>query len=116
MSQVEIVEVGPRDGLQNEKITLSIDNRVELIARLGQAGIRSIEVGAFVRPQRIPQMADSEAVYARTTNLGLDQRICLVPNLRGLETARTSAVRDIAVFVATLIPSESSSTTITARP
>jgi len=100
VSQVEIVEVGPRDGLQNEEITLSIDNRVELIARLGQAGVRAIEVGSFVRPDRIPQMADSEAVFVATSNLGFDQRICLVPNLKGLETARRSGVRDIAVFVA----------------
>lgn len=101
MKTVEIVEVGPRDGLQNESVTLSVDDRVELIGRLGAAGLKTIEVGAFVRIDRVPQMAGSDLVFEKTGNLGFNQRICLVPNARGLEAARVAGVQDVAVFVAT---------------
>ncbi len=101
MTAVEIVEVGPRDGLQNESVGLSVDDRVELISRLGAAGLKTIEVGAFVRADRVPQMAGSDVVFERTRNLGFSQRICLVPNARGLNSARAVGVKDVAVFVAT---------------
>ena len=101
MLAVEIVEVGPRDGLQNESAGLSVDDRVALIGRLGAAGLKTIEVGAFVRADRVPQMAGSDEVFEKTGDLGFNQRICLVPNARGLEAARAVGVRDVAVFVAT---------------
>ncbi|MFM8867571.1 MAG: hydroxymethylglutaryl-CoA lyase [Ilumatobacteraceae bacterium] len=101
MAAVEIVEVGPRDGLQNESVPVSVSDRVDLIRRLGQVGVKSVEVGAFVRTDRVPQMAGSDEVFAGTAGMGFDQRICLVPNSRGLESARRAGVQDVAVFVAT---------------
>jgi len=98
--RIEIIEVGPRDGLQNESRVLSPDLRVELISRLVKAGLSSIEVGSFVKHDVIPQMAGTAEVFRGTSDLGISQRICLVPNLRGLEDALQAGVRHIAVFVA----------------
>ena len=64
MSRIEIVEVGPRDGLQNEKVQFSTENKIALIERLIAAGARRIEAVSFVNPKRVPQMADAEAVMA----------------------------------------------------
>ncbi len=61
-SKVEIIEVGPRDGLQNEKISLSVELRVELIERLARAGLKKIEAGSFVSPKWVPQMAGTDLV------------------------------------------------------
>jgi isopropylmalate/homocitrate/citramalate synthase len=99
-SSVRIVEVGPRDGLQNESRPLSVETRVELIQALSQAGLRSIEAGSFVSPKWVPQMAQTDAVLA-----GLQPREgvnypVLVPNLKGLESALSASARDIAVFAA----------------
>lgn len=100
---VRIVEVGPRDGLQNEKTTLSVEDRVELIRNLIQSGLRNLEGGGFVSPKAIPQMIDSEKVWSHfqndeTENLDLS---FLVPNEKGLERALEAGVKSIAVFSAT---------------
>lgn len=95
---VEIVEVGPRDGLQNEPGTVDLETRIALIERLIAAGLRRIEVGAFVSPKSVPQMAGSGELLRR---LGRRAGICfsaLVPNLRGLEAAIAAGVEEIAVF------------------
>ena len=98
--RVTIVEVGPRDGLQNESTTLSKDVRVELIRRLMDCGLTHIEAGSFVHPQRVPQMAGTDAVLAE---LPLDGDIhfhVLVPNQRGLEQALAADAKEIAIFAA----------------
>lgn len=68
MSTIEIIEVGPRDGLQNQNAVLSTPDKLTFIARLIEAGARRIEVASFVNPQRVPQMADAEAVLAGLEN------------------------------------------------
>lgn len=97
---IEIVEVGPRDGLQNEAQPIDVATRVELVSRLQAAGLRTIEVGAFVRADRVPQMGGSDEVLRQTASLDLDERICLVPNVKGLERAREAGLRHAAVFIA----------------
>jgi len=95
---VRIVEMGPRDGLQNEKATVSTDVKVKLIERLARAGLPAVEVGAFVSPKWIPQMADSADVFARLKRRpGTDYPV-LVPNEKGLEAALEAGVEEIAVF------------------
>ena len=102
--RVSIVEVGPRDGLQNEARTLPVETRVELIRLLGEAGLSSIEAGSFTSAKWIPQMADSGAVLKsilRMADANKDVRYpVLVPNLRGLEDAMQSGATEIAVFAA----------------
>ena len=99
-SRVKIVEVGPRDGLQNEKQTVPAAVKIELIRRLGDAGLPVIESGAFVSPKWVPQMADTADVLA-----GIDRRAgvtypVLVPNEKGMEGAIAAGVGEIAVFAA----------------
>lgn len=98
--KVRIVEVGPRDGLQNEKKPLSVDDRVHLIRRLADAGLDTIEAGSFVSPKWVPQMADTDKVIAATA--GMPQNLpVLVPNSKGMELAVAAEVKEIAVFTAT---------------
>ncbi len=99
---VKIVEVGPRDGLQNEAKTLSVQDRAELIQKLVSAGLKWLEGGSFVSPKAIPQMVDSEKVWDTLKN-SLDEvdLSFLVPNEKGLERALSSGVKSIAVFTAT---------------
>ena len=97
---VKLVEVGPRDGLQNESKTVSTDVKVELIDRLSRTGLRVIEAGSFVSPKWVPQMADTADVLARIARAPDVSYPVLVPNMRGLEDARAAGVRDIAVFAA----------------
>ena len=97
---VRIVEVGPRDGLQNEKQIVSLATKIELIDRLSATGLRCIEAGAFVSPKWVPQMADSAAVLA-----GIGRRVgvaypVLVPNEAGLDRAMAAGATEIAVFSA----------------
>ena len=97
---VRIVEVGPRDGLQNEKTMVSTADKIELIDRLSACGLQTIEATSFVSPKWVPQMADAAEVYA-----GIDKRPgiaypVLVPNLQGYERARAVGVEEIAVFTA----------------
>ena len=95
---VRIVEVGPRDGLQNEKQVVSTDTKVELIARLGAAGLPAIEATSFVSPKWVPQMGDNAEVMARIIRLpGVDYPV-LTPNLKGFEAALAAGAKEVAVF------------------
>ncbi|MGD9539417.1 hydroxymethylglutaryl-CoA lyase [Methylocystis sp.] len=98
-SRVSIVEVGPRDGLQNEKVTLSPRVRAELINRLGAAGLTRIEAGSFVSPTAVPQMAHTDETLALVLKKDLRLAV-LVPNLRGLSDALSAGAKEIAVFAA----------------
>jgi hydroxymethylglutaryl-CoA lyase len=96
--RVKIVEVGPRDGLQNEKAIVPLAVKVELIDRLSDSGLPVIEAGAFVSPKWVPQMADTAEVLAgirRRAGVGYP---VLVPNAKGLEQAIASGVEEIAIF------------------
>ena len=97
---VKIVEVGPRDGLQNESDMVSAGVKIALIDRLGEAGLSVIEAGAFVSPKWVPQMADSATVLAGITRRPGVSYPVLVPNLQGLDAARAAGAADIAVFAA----------------
>ena len=96
--QVRIVEVGPRDGLQNEKTTVIVDARVAFIEALLGAGLHTVEVGAFVSPKAIPQMIGSDDVLRRVNRIGGGEFHVLVPNEKGYEAARAAGARVIAVF------------------
>lgn len=101
-NSVELIEVGPRDGLQSEVKLLAIDDKVELINRLIQAGSRRIEVGSFVNPKAVPQMADSEAVFQQIPKRTGVTRIGLVLNQRGLDRALAAGCDEVGlVAVAT---------------
>jgi hydroxymethylglutaryl-CoA lyase len=97
---VKLVEVGPRDGLQNESINLPIATRVELIDRLSRTGLSTIETGSFVSPKWVPQMADTAEVLSRITQTPGVSYPVLVPNLRGFEAARAAGADEIAIFTA----------------
>jgi isopropylmalate/homocitrate/citramalate synthase len=98
--RVRIVEVGPRDGLQNEPGKVPLAAKVELIDRLSDCGLTTIEAGAFVSPKWVPQMADSAAVLERIRRVPGVAYPVLVPNLQGLEAALAAGTREIAVFAA----------------
>ena len=101
---IRIVEVGPRDGLQNEKTILSTEDKFQFIKALAESGLKSIEVTSFVKAPAIPQMADAVELYTRVKNsLGNmgGSFPCLVPNLKGYETAKSLGVKEIALFTAT---------------
>jgi len=99
---LELVEVSPRDGLQNEPTVLSTDDKASLIGRAEAAGVRRIEVASFVNPRLVPQMADAEAVIAALPPRRDVVRIGLVLNLRGAERALATAVDELgAVCTAT---------------
>jgi hydroxymethylglutaryl-CoA lyase len=96
--QVRIVEVGPRDGLQNEKAQVTVDARVAFIESLLAAGLHTVEVGAFVSPRAIPQMVGSDEVLRRVSRHGGGEFHVLVPNEKGYEAARAAGAKVIAVF------------------
>ncbi len=97
---VKIFEVGPRDGLQNEKTIISTALKVQLIERLVQCGIKNIETTSFVSPKWVPQMGDASQVMQKLSK-SLDARYTvLVPNLKGWQEALKSNVSDIAIFAA----------------
>jgi hydroxymethylglutaryl-CoA lyase len=98
--QVRLVEVGPRDGLQNEPSHPTTEIKVELIRRLFGAGLRHIEAGAFVSPRWVPQMADSAAVIAVLEPPTGSEILALVPNEAGLKPVLASQVHTVAVFSA----------------
>src|SRR6266851_3050510 len=99
-SRVSVYEVGPRDGLQNEPETLPVDARIALVDRLTEAGLPAIEVGSFVSPRAVPQLADTEEVFRRIRRASGVRYAALVPNVRGLERALAAGVLEIAVFTA----------------
>ena len=99
-STVTLVEVGPRDGLQNETSPISTDDKVAFVDALSAAGHRVIEVSSFVSPKWVPQMADAAEVFARITRRPGVRYTALVPNLAGLERALAARADEIAVFAA----------------
>lgn len=102
---MRIVEVGPRDGLQNEKIILSTEDKFKFISGLVESGLKSIEVTSFVKAPAIPQMADASELFSKVRDkLSSAEGVsfpCLVPNLKGYETAKSLGVKEIALFTAT---------------
>jgi hydroxymethylglutaryl-CoA lyase len=98
--KVKIVEVGPRDGLQNEKDVVPTDDKIRFINLLSESGLPVIEATSFVSPKWVPQLADAAQVYANIEKKKGVHYPVLVPNLKGLERAVDSGVKDIAVFTA----------------
>ena len=99
-NQVRIVEVGPRDGLQNEKAIVPTATKIELIDRLSATGLRSIEATSFVSPKWIPQLADAAEVFGGIARRAGVRYPVLVPNLQGYERARAVGADEVAVFAA----------------
>jgi hydroxymethylglutaryl-CoA lyase len=99
-SRVSIVEVGPRDGLQNEQAAIATADKIAFVDRLTAAGHSTIEVSAFVSPKWVPQMADAAAVFAGITRKPGVRYTALVPNLAGLERAVAAGATEIAIFAA----------------
>lgn len=111
--RVRVVEVGPRDGLQNEGAVLSVDDKAEFVTRLAACGLPQIEAGAFVREDRVPQMAGTDALFRRLTSGGGGGTVlraafgdrgpilsALVPNRHGMERALACGAAEVAVFTA----------------
>jgi hydroxymethylglutaryl-CoA lyase len=98
--RVRLVEVGPRDGLQNEKSLVPTATKVELIRRLGRAGLSAIEATSFVSPRWVPQMGDNAAVMAQIERLPGVSYSVLTPNLAGFEAALAAGAGEVAVFAA----------------
>lgn len=96
--QIKIVEVGPRDGLQNETRMISTEIKVELINRLSETGLSVIEATSFVSPKWIPQLADHREVFLNINKKNNIHYPVLIPNLQGLETALSVGIKEIAVF------------------
>jgi len=99
-----IIEVGPRDGLQNESKVLDTTDKAQFIKMLTDAGLSTIEVTSFVRPEKIPQMGDAKELLAMLNKNEWFHKLngpCLVPNLKGLEIAKSLGVKEIAIFTAT---------------
>lgn len=103
METIKITEVGPRDGLQNEKTILSTQDKFEFVTRLVESGAKHIELTSFVRKDRIPQMGDASELAAMVLpKFGSQvQFSCLTPNPKGYEAALTSGFKEVAVFTAT---------------
>ncbi|MBJ9973828.1 hydroxymethylglutaryl-CoA lyase [Pseudomonas sp. S75] len=99
-AQVRLVEVGPRDGLQNEAQPISVIDKVRLVDDLTEAGMSYIEVGSFVSPKWVPQMGGSAEVFAGIAQRAGVTYAALAPNLRGFEDALAAGVREVAVFAA----------------
>jgi hydroxymethylglutaryl-CoA lyase len=99
-ARVVLYEVGPRDGLQNIDTPLDVELKVRFVEALVAAGLRAVEVGAFVSARAVPQLADTDQVYARLRRREGVRYPALVPNERGLEAALVAGVRDVAVFTA----------------
>ena len=99
-NSVRIVEVGPRDGLQNEKQAIETTTKIELIERLTDAGLRYIEAGSFVNPALIPQMASSEDVFNKLSRTPGVTYAALTPNIKGFERALAAKANEVAIFAA----------------
>ena len=98
MQRAEIFEMGPRDGLQNEKRLIPTAEKIALVDALGRAGFRRIEVASFVSPKWVPQMADGAAVMAGMTRAPGVRYMALTPNLKGYEAARAARADEVAIF------------------
>ena len=92
--------MGPRDGLQNEKVAVDVTTKVALINQLADAGLSYIEAGSFVSPKWVPQMAGSDEVFAQLPDDSATVYAALAPNLRGLERAMECGVKEVAIFAA----------------
>jgi len=99
-SAARVVEVGPRDGLQNEAAPVPTAAKAAFIEALVDAGLDTVEVSSFVRPSRVPQLADAAELFARLERRPGVRYVALVPNLKGLERALAAGCRDIAIFTA----------------
>ena len=99
-THVRLIEVGPRDGLQNEATPISVADKVQLVDALTDAGLGYIEVGSFVSPKWVPQMAGSAEVFAQIRRKPGVVYGALAPNLRGFEDAVAAGVKEVAVFAA----------------
>jgi isopropylmalate/homocitrate/citramalate synthase len=97
---VRVVEVGPRDGLQNEKALVPTEQKIQFISLLADAGLPVVEATSFVSPRAIPQLSDASAVMAGLKRLPTTEYPVLVPNMKGMERALAAGVRSIAVFTA----------------
>ena len=97
-THVRLIEVGPRDGLQNEARPISVADKVQLVDALSAAGLGYIEVGSFVSPKWVPQMAGSAEVFAQIQRKPGVTYGALAPNLRGFEDAVAAGVKEVAVF------------------
>jgi hydroxymethylglutaryl-CoA lyase len=98
--RVRIVEVGPRDGLQNEGAIIGTSDKVAFVDALSRAGLAEIEVGAFVSPKWVPQMADTDAVCRDIARRPGTRYSALVPNIKGLERAIDAGLQEVAIFAA----------------
>ncbi|MCW1991093.1 hydroxymethylglutaryl-CoA lyase [Bradyrhizobium diazoefficiens] len=97
---VRIIEMGPRDGLQNEKSPVSVEARIAFVEALVAAGLNTVEVGAFVSPKAIPQMASSDAVLRGVSHITGAEFHVLVPNEKGYDAARAAGAKVVSVFAA----------------
>src|SRR6516162_3432589 len=97
---VRIVEVGPRDGLQNEKAIIPTEQKIQFIQMLADAGLPVVEATSFVSPRAIPQLSDASEVMANLSRRPSTSYPVLVPNLKGMERALAAGVRAITVFTA----------------
>lgn len=98
--RVRLVEVGPRDGLQNEAVPVSVSDKLQLVHNLAEAGVSYIEAGSFVSPKWVPQMAGSAELFAGLLCKPGVTYAALAPNLRGFEDALAAGVQEVAVFAA----------------
>ena len=96
--RVKVVEVGPRDGLQNEQQTINLNDKVALIEQLADAGLRFIESGSFVSPKWVPQMGDSNEVFTRINRISGVTYGALTPNIQGFEAALAAGADEVAIF------------------
>lgn len=103
LGAVKIVEVGPRDGLQNEASFVATEDKIAYIELLAKAGLKNIEATSFVSPKAVAQMADSTEVYRGLSNVlkNTTSFPCLVPNEKGMEAALAAGIKEIAIFTAT---------------
>lgn len=99
-ARVNVVDVGPRDGLQNEAVHVATADKIEFVNRLADAGLSVIEVAAFVSPTWVPQMADAAEVFAGISRRAGTRYAALVPNLAGLERAHAAGVTEVGIFAA----------------
>jgi hydroxymethylglutaryl-CoA lyase len=97
---VSIIEVGPRDGLQNEPSIVTLSDKISLIERLADAGLKHIEAGSFVSPKWVPQMADSLAVFEGIQRQSNVIYSALIPNMKGFESALSAQADEVAIFTA----------------
>src|SRR5438105_11162731 len=98
-SRVTVYEVGPRDGLQNESVNLTVEAKLRLVSALADAGLSRIEVGSFVRPDWIPQLAETDEVARHAPRKPGVRYAALVPNRTGLDRAIAAGMSEVAVFM-----------------